>query len=359
MGQAREHGGSVGHDHQCLGVDSVPESIGDRGAVGPTGCGATQLLVRHELLQRPVRAPEAHEEVGELRRRGRATTVAASVATSRRPPSVAASDAPCHAGHPRSTRRSVAAAAAWASTPRAGATASASTRPRRTTSRTTSTCGHLDRPASGGDVGSGLQRPRPAAQRRPPRAARPTTQGGRRSSSAPPVPSRVTSAPASTRVPADGHPAVVDRQPGGADDRWEVPRPGQIAAWLTSPPDAVRMPRATAIAATSAGEVSGRTSTTSSPASCRRSASATVVTRTPTPRPGLAARPLTSTSIAACAVEPTATGREQLPENERPPRPDRAGTRDPPPCPRRSSPRRPMTGDPAGTAAGTAGRARR
>ena len=56
-----------------------------------------------------------------------------------------------------------------------------------------------------------------------------------------------------------------------------LPHPrATTAAWLTSPPRAVRIPSAASIPCTSSGEVSERTSTTRSPRSTAASASSAV-----------------------------------------------------------------------------------
>ena len=75
-----------------------------------------------------------------------------------------------------------------------------------------------------------------------------------------------------------------------------VPQPrATTAAWLTSPPRAVRMPSATIIPWTSSGLVSLRTRMTCSPLSTASSASSASKYTLPTAAPGDAASPLAMT----------------------------------------------------------------
>ena len=71
-----------------------------------------------------------------------------------------------------------------------------------------------------------------------------------------------------------------------------MPQPrATTAAWLASPPVAVRIPAAAAIPWTSSGEVSARTRMTACPAAAASTAASGVVTMAPQATPGEAGRP--------------------------------------------------------------------
>ena len=85
---------------------------------------------------------------------------------------------------------------------------------------------------------------------------------------------------------ADGELLAVDLDGVGADDGGDAPARATTAAWLTSPPRAVRMPSATCMPWTSSGEVSLRTRMTFSPRSAASAASSAVKYTRPTAAPG-------------------------------------------------------------------------
>ena len=117
-------------------------------------------------------------------------------------------------------------------------------------------------------------------------------------SSKPRSPSTVTVSPAATRSPPATMPsartsmAAAPTTAGIPHDR------ATTAAWLTIPPKVVTNPVASAIPATSAGEVSRRIRMTGSPRPARASVSSMSVQTTPTARPGDAAKPSARTSAA-------------------------------------------------------------
>ena len=97
-----------------------------------------------------------------------------------------------------------------------------------------------------------------------------------------------------------------------------IPQPrATTAAWLASPPVAVRIPAAAAMPWTSSGDVSARTRMTVRPASAAATAASGVVTISPLATPGEAPRPVARTGPASPRSVATFGGSASSPATRR------------------------------------------